>query len=97
MPSQPLDSSVEFLRVFFGHPRIPIEDEEPMRRQIVYVDEEDTISHNPEAYYLSSSMIESSESESPLKRRAERSPSGESHSPKKVHLRGGDGISTKPR
>ena len=97
MPSQSLNSSVEFLRVFFGHPRIPIEDKEPMRRQIVHIEEEDTMLYNSEAYYLSPSVTESSESESPLKRRAERSSSGEPHSPKMVHLRGGDGTTTKPR
>jgi len=49
MPLQSLNSSVEFLRVFFGHPRIPIEDKEPMRRLIVHIEEEDTMLYNPEA------------------------------------------------
>jgi len=90
--------SLEFLRVFVDHPRIPIEDKEAMRRQIACLEEEeDTMQYNPEACYLSPNATESSECESPLKRRAERSPGGEPRSPKNVHLRGGGGTPVKPR
>jgi hypothetical protein len=90
--------SADFLCILIDHPRIPVEEKEAILRQIAYLAEleEDTLPSNPEDYYLSLGTTES-ECESPLERRAERSPSGESPSPEKVNLRGGGGAPVKPR